>query len=97
MPEISYKPNIAVDGAPNFRSRWLPNFRSCAYGICTTAAGHASGLIAQQREFSPKSVGNPLRARRDRMHFLHRSGAFVGFHHKGEFKNSQDRSSAATM
>ncbi len=49
--KFSYKAHRAMDGAPNFASRWLLHFCSFAGGICTTTAGHASLFIAQLREF----------------------------------------------
>ena len=85
---ISYKSNAAVDGAPKFRSRLMSNFRSCARGICATAAGRGNLSFARRRGFLRICGRIASWACSRCIDFLRQSVAFAGGRQTGKFKNS---------
>ena len=86
--EFPIRANAAVHGAPNFASRLVSNFRSCPRGICNTAVGRGSLLMAEHGDSHESVRGSPRGRAATVCIFCTKVLQSLGGRQMGKFKNS---------
>ena len=91
---ISYEANMALNGAPNFPSRLLSNFRSCDTRNLHHRRRTPESFDRRLAGVFANQSADPLTGARGCMHFLHQSVACAGCPKWASSKNSPDGRSA---